>query len=589
MSDPMTVSRRLVAVFAADVEGYSRLMGADEVGTLKGLTERRTILDRFIGEHGGRIANTAGDSVLAEFGSVVDAVECAVKAESALAKLNASIELDRRINYRIGVHVGDVMVRAGDLFGDGVNIAARLEGLAEPGGICISASAHEHVHGKVAVGFSDLGEHRLKNIVRPIRAFAVTPSNRSPAAPKSAVVPAPPLSILVLPFESMGGDAVPGHFADGLTESLTTDLLLIQGISVIARNTAFTFKGKAVDVKQVGRELSVRYVVEGSVQRGGSRLRLNVQLIEADTGKHIWAERFDKPVADLFDMQDEIVSRLANSLRYQLVAAEARRSEHALNPTSMDLYFQGWAHLNYRTTPDAVLKARECFERALVIDSRNIEALVGKASVHTIIGASIMGSDSTSHFAAAEAALTDALNRSPQHAIAHLSLGGLYIQTGRPIQGIAECEHALTLDRNLANAHALIGQAKGRLGRPEETEAHILEALRISPRDTYAFWWMFWAGSAKLTLEEFSTAASWFRRTIEENRNYAGSHVGLASALVQLGATEEAKAAMREALKLDPNSTITALQAKLPPVSAALQARRERYLESLRIAGMPEG
>jgi class 3 adenylate cyclase len=265
MSDPTKVSRRLVAVFAADVEGYSRLMGTDEVGTLKGLTERRTIIDRLLGEHRGRIANTAGDSVLAEFGSAVEAVECAVEVQTALAEVNTGIEPDRRINYRIGVHVGDVMVRAGDLFGDGVNIAARFEGLAEPGGICVSSSAYEHVQSKVAVTFTDLGEHSLKNISRPIRAYRVCELevNTNQGAPLTSS--APHLSLVVLPFANIGGDPEQEYFVDGVTESLTTDLSRISGAFVIARNTAFTFKGKAIDVKKLGRELNVRYVLEGSV------------------------------------------------------------------------------------------------------------------------------------------------------------------------------------------------------------------------------------------------------------------------------------------------------------------------------------
>jgi len=273
MSDPTKVSRRLVAVFAADVEGYSRLMGADEVGTLKGLTERRAILDRLIGEHGGRIANTAGDSVLAEFGSAVDAVQCAVDAQTALAEANSSLPPNLRVQFRIGIHIGDVVVRGGDLFGDGVNLAARLESIAEPGGICISSSAYEQVHGKVNAEFADLGEHTLKNISRPIRAYAVGLANAHVVASQPSS--APRLSIVVLPFANIGGDPEQEYFVDGVTESLTTDLSRISGTFVIARNTAFTFKGKAVDVKKLGRELNVRYVLEGPVDRlhhGGSRL-----------------------------------------------------------------------------------------------------------------------------------------------------------------------------------------------------------------------------------------------------------------------------------------------------------------------------
>jgi TolB-like protein/class 3 adenylate cyclase/cytochrome c-type biogenesis protein CcmH/NrfG len=580
---PGRVGRRLAAIVAADVAGYSRLMGLDEVGTARTLREHRKVTDALVAKHGGRLVKTTGDGVLLEFPSVVDAVECAVAVQAVMADRNKGVPEDLRMLFRIGINLGDILIEGDDILGDGVNVAARLEGIAEPGGICISSSAYEQVQGKVPVEFADLGDQELKNIARPIRAFAVIHDGRgvhTQAGRKQPSAPAP-LSIVVLPFANIGGDAEQEFFADGVTDSLTTDLSRIPGSFVIARNTAFTFKGKAVDVKQVGRELKVRYVLEGSVQRGGNRLRLNVQLVDVETGKHFWAERFDKPVADLFDLQDEIVSRLANSLRYQLTAAEGRRSEYVLNPTSMDLYFQGWQHLNNRTTPDAVIKARECFERALILDPDNIEALVGKASVHTIIGQAIMAKESAPHFAAAEAALTDALSKNPQHAIAHLVLGSVYIYSGRALQGIAECERALAIDRNLANAHAFIGQAKQFLGRDEETEAHVNEALRLSPNDAFAFWWMSWVGFSKLRLGKFADAAVWFRRAIEVNRNAAWLHLGLAAALVQLDALEEARAATKEALALDPNCSLHLLRTKLPHINSAV-------LESLLTVGLPE-
>ena len=357
MTEPIETKRRLVAIFAADVEGYSRLMGADEVATLDTLTARREILDGLIATHGGRIANTAGDSVLAEFGSAVDAVRCAMEAQDALAKANSALPETRHINFRMGIHVGDVMVRAGDLFGDGVNIAARLQTLAKAGGLCVSGVAYDQVRKILPLEFTDLGTQTVKNIEEPIRTYEISGRGRD-AALGSRHVPAPRLSIVVLPFANISGDPEQEYFVDGVTESLTTDLSRIGGSFVIARNTAFTFKGKAVDVKRVGRELNVRYVLEGSVQRGGNRLRVNVQLIDAETGNHLWAERFDKPVADLFDMQDEIVSRLANTLDAQLTTAEARRAEHSPHPDAMDLYFQGKACANRGVTPENMAQAR---------------------------------------------------------------------------------------------------------------------------------------------------------------------------------------------------------------------------------------
>jgi TolB-like protein len=305
------------------------------------------------------VKNT-GDGFLAEFPSAVEAIRAAVQFQARVSELTTGDVEERRIVFRVGVNIGDVIVEPHDIFGDGVNIAARLESIAEPGGICISSAAYDQVRGKVGVEFADLGEQNLKNIDDPVRAYAVglnAKTDRAASLPSST----PRLSIVVLPFANIGGNPEQDYFVDGVTESLTTDLSRINGAFVIARNTAFTFKGKAVDVVRLGRELNVRYVLEGSVQRGGNLLRVNVQLVDAETGNHLWAERFDKPVADLFDMQDEIVSRLANSLNAELVAAEARRAERSPHPDAMDLVFQGRAWFNKGLTPDYMVQARGFF------------------------------------------------------------------------------------------------------------------------------------------------------------------------------------------------------------------------------------
>ena len=287
---------------------------------------------------------------------MVDAVRCAIEVQNGLIERNAGLPPERRIEFRVGIHLGDVVEEAdGDLMGDGVNIAARLEGIAKPGAICLSEDAYRQVRGRLDLAVTDLGPTQLKNIAEPIRVYSLEVGHPAQAKPAPAPAPeksAPPrLSIVVLPFANIGGDPEQEHFVDGVTESLTTDLSRIRGAVVIARNTAFTYKGKSLDVKTIGRELNVRYVLEGSVQRGGNRMRVNVQFIDAETGSHLWAERFDKPLADLFDMQDEIVARLAGALNAQLVAAEARRAEQAPNPNSMDLYFQGMAWFNKGTDP----------------------------------------------------------------------------------------------------------------------------------------------------------------------------------------------------------------------------------------------
>ena len=381
----MAETRKIAAILVADVVGYSRLAGADEEGTLALLRALRgELIDPAIATHHGRIVNRTGDGSLIEFRSVVDAVRCAIEVQNGMVERNAGVPAEKRIEFRIGLHLGDVVEEVdGDLMGDGVNIAARLEGIAKPGAICLSEDAYRQVKGRLDLVVRDLGPTQLKNIAEPVRVYSLdigAPAQARPAPAPAPEKPAPPrLSLVVLPFANIGGDPSHEHFVDGVTESLTTDLSRIRGALVIGRNTAFTYKGKAADLKQIGRDLNVRYVLEGSVQRGENRMRVNVQLIDAETGNHLWAERFDKPLADLFDMQDEIVARLAGALNAELIAAEARRAEQAPNPDSMDLYFQGMAWLNKGLTPDNVAQARSFFDRALAADPGNVDALVGSA------------------------------------------------------------------------------------------------------------------------------------------------------------------------------------------------------------------
>ena len=492
---------------------------------------------------------------------------------------------------RIGINLGDILIEGDDILGDGVNVAARLESIADPGGICISSSAFEQVRGKVPVEFTDLGEQALKNIARPIHAYAVgLNANAHHTVPAQST--ASRLSIVVLPFANMGGKPEEEYFVDGITESLTSDLSRISGAFVIARNTAFTFKGKAVDVKKLGRDLNVRYVLEGSVQRGGNRLRVNAQLIDAETGNHLWAERFDKPVTDLFDMQDEIVSRLANTLDAQLVAAEARRAESSLHPSSMDAYFQGRANLNKGITPEHLARAQTLFGHALALDPGNVDALWAAALVDASIGASSFTDDPAARFSAAEAAAIKAVSLAPHNAAAHFALGVTYILTNRVTQGIAECERALVLDPNLADAHGMIGWGKVLVGRAMETEGHIHEALRLSPRDIFAFRWLAFVGIAKLQLGADTEAVAWLRGSIEANRNFPLAHFILAAAMALLGRLDEASAAAQAGLGLNPMFTVrrfldaTSTWELSDPTRLA---QRERILEGMRSAGVPEG
>jgi TolB-like protein len=587
---PVRVGRRLAAIVAADVAGYSRLMGLDEVGTARTLREHLAVANALVTKHGGRLVKTTGDGVLLEFPSVVDAVECAVAVQAVMAQRNEGVPEDQRMLFRIGVNLGDILIEGDDILGDGVNIAARLEGIAEPGGICISSSAYDQVRGKVPVDFTDLGELTLKNIARPIRAYAV---GLSANARQTAPLPssAPHLSIVVLPFANIGGDPDQEYFVDGVTESLTTDLSRINGAFVIACNTAFTFKGKRVDVKKLGCELNVRYVLEGSVQRSGNRLRVNVQLIDAESGNHLWAERFDKPIVDLFDMQDEIVSRLANMLDAELIAAEAHRAELSQHPDAMDLVFQGSSWFNKGLTPDCMAQAHSFFERATALDPENVEAMVGLARVDIALGNAVMTDDWSARLAAAETTITKVLSLAPNHALAHTVLGLVQIATERASRGVSECEQALALDRNMARAHALIGLAKYFLGRGAETERHINEALRLSPRDTLANRWLVWVGLAKAQLGADAEAVIWMRRGLDANRNYSVTHFDLAAVLARLGELDEARAAVNAGLALDPRFTIRRYRDVTFANSdnPTYRAGRERLIEGMRMAGVPEG
>jgi len=588
------VERRLAAILVADVAGYSRLMHKDEEATHARLTTllADTVMPA-IARHAGRIIKSTGDGFLAEFPSAVEAVRAAMQFQDSVYRLSIDEVQDKRILFRVGINIGDVIVGADDLFGDGVNIASRLEGIAKPGGICLSFSAYDQVCGKVGVEFADLGEKNLKNITRPVRVYTVLPDGSGAAAQMGGATPEPPsaprLSIVVLPFVNIGEDPEQDYFVDGVTESLTTDLSRISGSFVIACNTAFSYRGKLHDVRQIGRELNVRYGLEGSVQRVDNRLRVNVQLIDAETGNHLWAERFDKRVTDLFDMQDEIVSRLANALDAQLVEVEAQRAGRALHPDATDLYFQGKARWNKGVSPEYMSQAKSYFERALVLDPENIDALVGLASVVATAAGSFAIDDRTAQLASAEAALTKALSKAPQHALGHLVLGAVQMFTNRAEQGIGECERALALDRNLADAHGCIGMGKYFVGRAEETEAHILDALRLSPRDVHAYRWMLYAGIAQGQLGADDEALVWLRASIEANRNFPLAHFHLAEALALLGELDEARTAAQAGLALQPGFTLRRYRENALTDSPAYLAGRERSCVGMRLAGVPEG
>jgi len=591
----MSETRKLAAILVADVVGYSRLAGADEDRTLARLRSLRSdLIEPAIAVHHGRTVKGTGDGSIVEFRSVVDAVGCAIEVQTAMIERNAGVAPEKRIELRIGIHVGDVVEEAdGDLMGDSVNIAARLEGVAKPGGVCLSEQAFWQIRGRlVKTAVVDLGAMRLKNIAEPIRVFSLDVAQAAlakPAAPAPERREPPRLSLVVLPFANIGGDSEQEYFVDGVTESLTTDLSRIWGAFVIARNTAFTYKGKAADVKQVGRELDVRYILEGSVQRGGNRIRVNAQLVDAETGNHIWAERFDRPIADLFDMQDEIVARLANQLQAELVGAEARRAEKTPNPDSVDLYFQGLAMVNRGFSADLLTSARGFFERALELDPGNVDAraLAGIVDVAAAFG--FMFDDPRPILVRAEADLAKCLAAAPNHSPAHYGMGMALVATNRSLRGMEELERALAIDPNLARARAFLGLAHLYVGRAEETEGHVIEALRLSPRDPLIHLWFMFAGFAKTLLGKWEEALPWLRKSIDANPNNPWANFYLSACLAHLGRHDEARAAVGAGLAFNPKFSIRRVRAFGESDNPVFLAQRERMIEAMRTAGAPDG
>jgi len=429
------VERRLAAIFVADIAGYSRLMGEDEERTLAALRAvRRELCDPKIAEHRGRIVKTTGDGLLVEFQSVVDAVRCAVEMQREMTERNKDVPSQRRIEFRIGINVGDIVVEDGDIFGDGVNVAARLESLADPGGICVSARVQEDVAGRLDLVFGELGDQRLKNIQRPLRAYSIIVREVDappPAAPVSTAVSHEPtgasLPIVVLPFVNLSNDPDQEYFADGITDDLTTDLSRISGSFVIARHTAFTYKGKTVDLKQLSHELGVRYVIEGSMRVTGGRIRVNVQLIDADNGAHLWVDRFDTSFGDLAQAQDEITGRLAQSLNLELVEAAGRRIERdtPVSPGAQEFVMRGWAWYYRPMSAVATEEGLKVFRRALEIDHRSIDARIGLASLLVRKWTEGWSTSRREDEAAAERLLLEVLEGGANRPSAHYAFGML--------------------------------------------------------------------------------------------------------------------------------------------------------------------
>jgi len=637
VAEGQVVERKLAAIFAADVAQYSRLMGLDEIGTLRRLQAYRAILDRSIAAHHGRIFNTAGDSVVADFASAVEAVECAIAVQEEIAKENENRPISEQMHFRIGVHLGDVIVEGENLFGDGVNIAARLQALAEPGGICLSGAVRDQIRARLPATLTALGEQRFKNIAGPVTAFRIGATSARASAPwaslplwRSMRIPlfaaafltalaaagivwwqwpgqhseprlplaeapsaqpysAPRLSIVVLPFANLSNDPQQEYFADGITEDLTTDVARIRGSLVIARNTAFTYKGKPADARRIGRELGVRYVLEGSVQRSHNQVRVNAQLVDAETGAHLWAERFDRDIGDLFALQNEITARIAGSLQSQLAIAESRRPTD--NPDALDYMLRGRAMLSggpisKENTDEAV----KFFETALALDPKAADAAAWLSVALTVRVIDELSDFPDVDLTRAERLATQALAASPNSAPAHYAKGQVLRAQSRCREAIPEFERAIALDRSRVPAYAHLGWCRFLTGSPEEAIKYLEEALRLSPYGPGVAPWYGRVGIIQLLQGHTGEAIVWLERAESENARLPVVHAYLAAAYALKGDLERARPQLAEAKSLNGMYSSLANVEKStwfdePKIRALAEAT---YFPGLRRAGIPE-
>jgi adenylate cyclase len=575
--------RRLSAILAADVAGYSRLMGADEVGTLAALTaHRRELIDPAVAEHAGRIVKTTGDGLLVEFASVVDAVQCAVEIQRGMAERNEAVPQDRRLAFRIGLNLGDVIVQDGELYGDGINVAARLEALAEPGGIYLSASAHEQVQDKIAaVRFEDLGEQRVKNIARPVRVYRVTLGPAGSVPSTAPTLPNRP-SIAVLPLDNLSADPEQEYFADGLTEDLITDLSKIAGLLVIARNSTFTYKGHSVNVAQVGRELGVRYVVEGSVRKAGNRVRITAQLIDAATGAHVWADRYDRDLTDIFAVQDEVTREIVGALRLRLTPDERRRvaARGTDNLEAYDLFLRGrelaWLH-----TREAGAQGSGLLRRALDLDPTFAAAAAVLGFQYTTDYVNRWSDDPDRSLRQARELAERAVALDPSEPQAHFALGATAIWLRRHDEAIAAAERAVALDPNLAAGHSLLGVVLHYAGRSAEAFEPLERAMRLDPHHPGDSLYFF--AQAHFALGDYDQAAARLKERLVHNPTSDVTHVLLAACYGHLGRIEEAQAAWRGALRANPDYSFEHRRKILP---YKYPADLGRMVDGLRAAGV---
>ena len=586
--DNAGVTRKLAVILAADVAGYSRLMATDEEGTLATLNARRQVIDELIGRHHGRIFTTAGDSVMAEFASAVEAVRCAAAIQQEIERRNADLPQARRMLFRVGVNLGDVMVGGDNLFGDGVNVAARLESVAEPGGICISGALYDQVRNKVDLSFDDLGERSLKNLGDPVRVFGVRRDGAAapgglperPAVTTSTRPSALP-SIAVLPFANLGGDPEQEYFADGITEDLITELSRFQELRVIARNSVLPYKANPVRVQEVGRDLGVRYVLEGSVRKAGGRVRITAQLIDAATGHHLWAERFDRDLADIFEVQDEVTSRIVATLAGKLAESERRRvrSGQTENLEAYDCVLRG-RELWERFTPEDNREARRLYEKAIELDPDYARAYASLAWTYLIEHSERWVGPEEQPLERALEIARRGVRVNPASHSNRLALGQVCLSKGLHDEALEALETAVTLNPNDADGYVFLAQALNRVGRPDEAIALIEKAQRLNPASPA--WYAWNLGIACYLARRYEDAISALRRGRPLG---AMAYRWLAASYAQLGREPDAKAAAEEYLKRTPDFS---LARHLQMLHFQHAEDRDHYADGLRKAGLPE-
>jgi adenylate cyclase len=580
------VERRLAAILAADVAGYSRLIEVDEEGTLARFNAiRADLVDRKISEHRGRIVKTTGDGLLVEFSSVIDALRCATEVQGGMTKRNAAVPADLRIEWRIGINVGDIVVEAGDIFGDGVNIAVRLEGLAKPGGICVSARVQEDAAGKLDIPFVDMGEQQLRNIARPIRVYRV---GTGAASRPSLPLPLPDKpSIVVMAFTNMSGDPEQEFFADGIAEDIITALSKSRSLFVIARNSSFSYKGRAVDVKDIGRELGVRYVLEGSVRKGGKRVRVTAQLVDAVTGGHLWAERYDRELADIFAVQDEITTKVSAAIQPALERSERERAARKA-PESLDAwesYHRGmWHFANVEAAENE--KARGFFRRAIELDPRFAPAEAALALTYlneiTLFRSDLRATNiprALDH--AGRAIKIDATD-----ATAHAALGRALWMSGRHAESLAEADLAVSLDPNSAAAYGARGGVRLWGGRPREAIEPLQTAMRLSPLDPLMPLWLHFMARAHYWAGDYAASIATARQLLHSVPNFRQAYNTLIAALGQTGQVDEAQFVMAEALERFGEGFRRYMSLPLSELRELRPEDREHLIDGFRKAGL---